>query len=158
MPTRAYLRRICAVAVMGALVLPATAAAQDFSELPSDVKPGDLLAVLEIDGHETRGRLVAVTPDSLTLDIAGSRVTIAARTAARIQQEDSNKNGRLIGAMAGGAAGVASGALLYALCMNETGNCGAVIPMMAGLGAGAGALIGTGFDRLNHKVIFSTGS
>jgi hypothetical protein len=158
MPTNSHIRRICTAVVLGALLLATTAAAQDFSALPSDVKPGNLLKVLGADGHELNGQLVAVGPDSLTLDIGGSRVTIAAATTARIQQHDSNKNGTWIGAIAGSAVGVASGALLYAICVNETGNCAGVIPMIAGVGFGAGALIGSSLDSLHNKVIFDTGS
>jgi hypothetical protein len=155
MSTNSRLRRSCAVVVLGMLFLPIGANAQDFSELPSLVAPGDSLAVLAVGGEEVQGRLVAMTRESLTLDIGGSRVTIAARTTARIHKRDSTKNGMLIGAIAGGAIGVVSGGLLYAICVNETSNCGATIPLVAGLGAGTGALIGVGLDGLRHKTVFS---
>jgi hypothetical protein len=155
MPANSRLRRSCAVVALGMLFLAIGASAQDFSELPSLVTPGDSLAVLAVGGEEVQGRLVAMTRDSLTLDIGGSRVTIAARTTARIHKRDSTRNGMWVGAIAGGAIGVASGALLYAICANETGNCGGTVPLVAGLGAGAGALIGGGLDGLRHKTVFS---
>ena len=155
MPTNSCLRRSCAVVALGMLFLAIGASAQDFSELPSLVTPGDSLAVLAVGGEEVQGRLVAITRDSLTLDIGGSRVTIAAGTTARIHKRDSTRNGLWIGTIAGGAIGVASGALLYAICVNETGNCGGTIPLVAGLGAGTGVLIGVGLDGLRHKTVFS---
>jgi hypothetical protein len=151
-----HLHRWCAIVVLGMLSMPIETSAQDFSELPNRVSPGDALSVLAVDGEEMQGRLVAVTRESLTLDIAGSRVTIAARTTARIKHLDSKRNGMWIGTAAGTAAGAASGALLYAICVNETSGCGGTIPMMAALGAGAGALMGAGFDSMRHRTVFNS--
>lgn len=137
-------------------LMPIHGLAQDFSELPSRTKPGELLDVLAIDGEEMRGRVVAFTRDTLTLDVAGAHRTIAARETARIQRRDSIRNGVWAGALAGAAVGITSGAVLYAICANEGGGCPGALAAISATGTGVGALIGAGLDGLQHKTIYDT--
>ena len=105
--------------------------------------------VRDTAGVETTGKLLALSPDSLTMLVDGVERQFDARRVGRIQTRDSLKNGTIAGAIVGVAMGILSGGL--ADCSFQRGNDGCAgfrVAMLAlstgvytGLGAGIDAMI-----------------
>ena len=86
-----------------------TAAAQtpadSFDELGSTLQPGQKVAVKGVDGDTIKGKVIEITPSSLTLRVNEGFVeqprTVARQDVAAIRRTDSVLNGLLIGLGAG---------------------------------------------------------
>ena len=114
--------------------------AQSLEQLKLLVAPGDDLTVVHPAGAITRGKLSAITPEEITLDVGGriQRWPAADIGAVRLRVKDSILNGILIGA----AIGAALGSLNYLDndCRGDAA-CAAGLALGAAVCAGAGGLI-----------------
>src|SRR4051812_1729650 len=83
------------------------APAQSFHELGTRVQAGDKLIVRDADGHTTRGRLAVLTDDQLKLEwrrfLRIRQRTFSTAAVRRVEFQDSDWNGSLIGLGIGGA-------------------------------------------------------
>jgi hypothetical protein len=111
---------LCLAASIGPAV---PAIAQSFGTL--DVKPGRTLFVVDPSGRETQGRLVTLSPSSLTLDVKGRARTFTPADVALIERRgDSLRNGVIAGLAIGGicvftcAIELRGGALAQAIAVN----------------------------------------
>jgi hypothetical protein len=126
------------------LALPGIASgqqpAQSLEQLRVLVAPGDDLTVFHPSGATTRGKLSAITPQELILDVGGDarRLHQTDIRAIRRRGKDSIVNGMLIGA----ATGIALGSLNYLdnECRGDAG-CAAGLALGTAVCAGAGGLI-----------------
>lgn len=101
----ALLLNVCAMSVASAQPVPSIP--EDFSGMTQ----GRELIVVEESGVETTGRLVRVTPDTLTMTIEGRIHTFTRQQVTTIfERGDSVKNGAVIGLVAGAAIGLTAGA------------------------------------------------
>jgi hypothetical protein len=143
-------RKQAAVVLATVLVaMSVRAAAQEpvrsFDQLNTRLKPGDTVWVTDMQGRETRGKIQGLAPNALTLNADGAR-TFAARdiSSIRERQQDSLKNGALIGFGVGGGLALVA-CLSSAEGSDDAGWC-------AGLGVGfygaVGAGLGVGIDAL----------
>ena len=128
--------------------------ATSFEDLRTKLAAGAPLAIADDAGRVTKGRLVTIAGDSITIVDRGSRTLVVPR--ASIASITSPRSRARKGASIGLAGGAAAGALLGALALAEDSSCtgpcfgirfgaaeflgGTLI--LGGLGAGAGALIG----------------
>lgn len=114
--------------------------AQSLEQLKVLVAPGDDLTVFHPSGATTRGKLSAITPEELVLDVGGNvrRWRQADIRAIRLRGKDSILNGILIGA----AIGAALGSLNYLdnECRGDAA-CAVGLALGAAVCAGAGGLI-----------------
>jgi hypothetical protein len=88
-------------------LVPGMTWAQTFDELSRNVKSGDSVYVIDMQGRTTRGSLLTVSADSLALKTQTDQMTFSP---AQVQQvymgiRDSRVNGSLIGLGVGAAAG-----------------------------------------------------
>jgi hypothetical protein len=132
----------------GGTPLRAQEIASSFDQLVVLVKPGDQIAVFDVDGRETTGRIGTLSRDGLILVTrAGSRRFDAVEVAAiRQRRDDSLRNGAMIGAAAGAAYFITGAALLH-----DSDGGGVIVPAAIGWGvmfAGTGAAAGVGIDAL----------
>lgn len=128
---------------------------ESFDRLALLVNLGDRIAVTDHAGQELQGRLVDLSPATLSLKIDGVRHNLDAAeiSAIRWHQRDSLKNGALLGFMSGAA--VATSLI--------AGNCGwgcdpTTTALWTSLFGAAGAAIGTGVDalKLNSQIVFGS--
>jgi hypothetical protein len=130
--------------------------ARSFEQLAVLVKPGDKIAVVEVTGRETEGRIEKLSRDALLLVTAAGPRHLGELEVATISQRrgDSLKNGAIIGAVAGTAYFVAAAALLS----DSDGGDVIISSAIAGgvLFAGMGAAAGVGIDALisRRQVIY----
>ena len=114
--------------------------AQSLEQLKVLVAPGDDLTVFDPPGATTRGKLSAITPEELVLDVGGDvrRWRQADIRAIQLREKDSIVNGILSGA----AIGAALGSLNYLdnECRGDA-TCTAGLALGAAVCAGAGGLI-----------------
>ena len=88
------------------LVYERAADPDDFSTIAA----GRAVIVIDNEGRETRGRILRLNPDELTLMVGGRTRTLAPAGVARVfVPGDSKKNGAMIGLLTGAAIGAASG-------------------------------------------------
>lgn len=129
----------CVLIAMLLLGVPASALAQyaaTFEELPAATKKGQKLFVFDHEGNEVRGRLQAVTADSVTLRVANGRTRELMRdeiTLIRTPSQDSALNGAAIGAAVTGSVALFS--------FRGCGNCGSFFLGALVWGGGIGAVI-----------------
>lgn len=124
--------------------LPSTAwgqqPAQSLEQLAVRVAPGDALTVVHRSGSTMRGRLSAITPEELVLDVGGDlrRWRQADIRAIRLRGHDSILNGVLIG----GAIGAGLGSLNYLDndCRGDAA-CAAGLALGAAMCAAVGGLV-----------------
>jgi hypothetical protein len=94
------------------LIVPNTVRAQPvphtFRDLSLLVKPGDEVTIIDTAGHELRGRITALTEDTITLGKGAAARRLQEHEVVLIQQRrtDSLVNGTLIGAAVGGGLGL----------------------------------------------------
>ncbi len=114
--------------------------AQSFEQLKGLVAPGDDLTIFHPSGATTRGKLSAITPQELIVDVGGDvrRLGPTDIRAIRRRGTDSIVNGILIGA----AIGTVLGSLNYLdnECRGDAG-CAAGLALGAAVCAGAGGLV-----------------
>jgi len=130
---RNTLRTVTAVLAIAAVLIAIPAAAQS---------PGDMVFVTDRNGVQTRGRLLGLSPEAVTLGVDGQEGTIPSSGVGRVEKRDSLWNGILIGAVPGALVGMAGAG---ASC---SPHCGRDVPLgglvVGAIGAGIGALIDSG--------------
>jgi hypothetical protein len=112
-------------------------------ELERRISAGQPIAITDASGSEVRGRVAAVSADSLTLNVGGSARPFATSAIRQVRRDgDPLWNGLAIGAALG-----VGGALLSDSSCSGRPDCGAQIPqrltfvaVMAAVGAGLDAL------------------
>ena len=143
------------IAMLGlvAVMLPSITAAQTLDT--SRIKPGQDVVVRNAAGEPTRGRILEVSPSSLTLRPSrGADQTFAADAIQRINRRDSTAEGFVIGLGAGflGAWGVRQ-----QMCPNDP-ECGAIVSVYLGLPIVAGsAALGALIDHAHQPLLFDSG-
>lgn len=142
--TRTITLVLAAVAVTASL---AEAQNVSFDRLALRLNQGDQVTVTDSEGQETRGRIVDLSPSTLSLETAGLRRELTGGDVSVIQRRyhDPLGNGALIGFVSGVA-------FLATLVSAECSGCANDPEMMLGylLFGGAGAGIGMGFDALHQ--------
>lgn len=144
-------RRMClAVLAAGmAALLPATAHAQtvarSFEELRGRVLLGETVNIIDREGQSTRGKLVHLTAQDLTVETDAGDHTLEARhvVQVRARRSDPVLNGALIGAATLVVPGAIAAAFDDSSCRHADGCAGAVAIWLA-----MGASIGVGVDAL----------
>jgi hypothetical protein len=142
-----YMAAMGIVGLASALWGTTPAAAQQvssFEQLQVLVKPGDTVTVTDMTGTTTKGKIEALTPESLRLSANDIVREFSANDTRLVRQRksDSLKNGAIVGAVtSGGAAAVMVGVLCAAF-----GDCPAAgvvgyIGLFGAIGAGAGASV-----------------
>ena len=125
-------------------VEPRTAAS--FERLGLLLDQGERIRVTDGAGRELRGRLIDLSPSTLSLRVAGVRHDLQEADVAviRRQQRDGLGNGALVGFLSGAAVAVS--------LLNAEGSIrrGAALPVMSLFGA-AGAGVGVGVDALIER-------
>lgn len=135
--------------------LPTLATAQpvaSFTELPQRLNVGDTVTVDRMDGTQTRGQLVRMTPDLLMVKTAADEVALASDQVRRIAVCcDSLVNGTLIGLAAGSVFGV-----LVARSITEHSSSIESDVIGGAIFGGIGAGLGVGLDALirTHKTVY----
>lgn len=126
--------------------------AETLNELRLLVREGDRVRVLDAQGHETRGRILSIAPDVLTLRVSTERREWRASDVSQVwmRYRDSLGNGALWGL---GVGAVIGGASFTALADRRDQAQAAAIGALFYGGIGAG--IGVGVDALiaREKVI-----
>jgi hypothetical protein len=135
------------ILVSAFIAVPALAAAQepvrDFSQLNTRLKPGDTIWVTDAQGRETKGGILSISADALTLEGAGGRTFGSPDvTTIKVRLPDSLRNGALIGL------GVGGGLTLVGCLASIEGDDQAWCPLAAAFYAGLGAGLGVGIDAL----------
>jgi hypothetical protein len=122
--------------------------ARSLTDLQQQIRPGHTVYVIDTSGTETRGKLTAITPTGLTVDVSGASRTFDEPQIRQVQRYgDSLRNGALIGA------GIAlPGALIGDLSYTcreggVDGRCGFGVGRRA-LTVGLFAAVGAGIDAL----------
>ena len=148
--TRTITLVLAAVAVTASL---AEAQRVSFDRLALRLNQGDRVTVTDSDGQETKGRIVDLSPSTLSLETAGRRRDLTGGDVSVIERRyhDSLGNGALIGFVSGVV-------FIATLVVAECADCATnpeVMPWYALFGA-AGAGIGVGFDALHQgsRVIY----
>ena len=151
------LAMVAAVAVI--IVMPSQSAAQEppetppaaFQDLPLLVNLGDRIAVTDDTGRELRGRIIDLSPSTLSLLVDGIRRDLgeADVSVIRQRQRDSLKNGALYGFVPGAVIG----GLFFTGGASEYPIFAMGIASLFGLG---GAAVGAGVDALmeSPRVIY----
>jgi hypothetical protein len=161
-------RRAAVILATALIALPALGAAQEpvksFDELNRRLKPGDTVWVTDAGGHETKGRILELTPTAIVLD-AGHRRTFAADAVLAVKKPVGRP--LLKAALWGSVTGAAAGVVVVAvgdssggsgspppcppasepMCMlppppTPAASDSYIIPAGAALGAGLGVLVG----------------
>lgn len=140
---RAITLRVSVGIMVGLLVCSGVAAAQTPPEdLSGRLKHGSKVAVTDGQGREFKGRIIEVSPESVTLATRRERAEVRYSEIVKIDKVDDLKNGAIIGALVG--AGLFAADALYSreegITLNAAGYAvfGA---LYSGLGAGAGAIL-----------------
>jgi hypothetical protein len=129
------------------VMVPAGAVAQPPAvqtpiELADRLRPGDDVFLTDRSGIQTRGRLLRISADqlSLVIDGDGAARTISAADIGRIEKSDGLWNGMLLGAVPAALVGMAGGG---ASC---SPNCARDVAIAAVATGAAGAVIGAFVD------------
>ena len=141
--------RACA-AVVALMVASTTASAQPTLDRWKGLDPSALQTVFvrDSDGVETSGKLLALSPDSLTLLVDGVERQVDLKQITRIQKRDSLKNGTIAGAIVGFAMGLISGGLADCSYQSRSNNCLGFRVGMLALSTGVYAGLGAGIDAM----------
>lgn len=139
------------------LFLPGGARAQNasssFGDLPGLIKTDDAVLITESDGHRIKGKVVNLTPSSVTLLVDGVETRAFQEPSIRkIARVDSRWNGALIGIAAGAIPG--SRIAQFSCGEGPSGTCERAAVAGALLFGGIGAAIGAGIDGLINKVVY----
>lgn len=144
--------RVTAPVALAILLLPALVCGQEpvksFDQLNTRLKIGDTIIVTDAEGRDHEGKILQISPSTLSLDTREGRQLKASSEVQLVQDRprDSLKNGALIGL----ACGLALGAAAAAECAR--GDCelspAAVFAIAGGIYGGAGAAVGIGIDAL----------
>lgn len=110
------------------------------------LKSGQSLWITTTDGTQQQGRLLALSPSTVTLLVSDTRISVPFSSIRLIQKPDSLRNGMTIGAICGGAAMSVLG-VLGALVGSEDESVEVAAAIGAGaVGAGLGTLVGAFVD------------
>ena len=105
-----WLRLAAAPFVLVCLILPSAAlaqSAQTADELKTRARTGDVIYVMDAEGRETKGTLLALSDTTLTVGLLGDRYDVPLQRVARVEREgDSAWSGFAIGASIGAAMGL----------------------------------------------------
>ena len=140
-----------------AMVSASLAEAQSvsFDRLALLVNQGDRIMVTDIAGRELRGRIVDLSPSTLSLQTDGLRHDLNGGdiSAIRRRERDSLKDGAVLGFLSGAA--IAVGFLVQTEARNNSG----LVLSFASLAGAAGTAIGVCLDGLHEgsQVIYSAG-
>src|SRR5262245_53850401 len=118
---------------------------QSLQELRTFVRPGETLRVFDAHGDETKGRLMNIRDDAITLAVDGVRRDFSADAIAQIERtrRDSVKDGVLKGLAAGAVVGFALGRRADSpACSRRDVECGQGAVIGAYGGAFWGAIFG----------------
>lgn len=154
---KARIDRLVAIAVV-ALGFASGAGAQElagsFDQLRVLVKTGDTIRVTDDAGHETAGKLMDLTPESLALLVNGHRRDFRDNDVDVVRQrrQDSLANGALWGFGVGAGLGLLAAA---SWCEYEC-NPG-LVALVTTLYGGVGAGVGVGIDAMivRNQVIYA---
>lgn len=149
------------LAIVSGLVAASLASAQpparNLTELRLKVKAGDTIYITEEDRRERTGRIVDMTPETLTVSFDGVPRALPESSIQRIRQRkpDSLWTGGLIGAAVGMGLGLAA-ASFSEECSHQPGSSGCVGPVLSM--TGLGTAVGIGVDALiqGRAVIYET--
>jgi hypothetical protein len=139
------------LATAAALAAPAPCAAQKpvttFTQLSDRLKPGDTVWVTDAQGREIKGKIGAVTPETLALDGTGAPVFSASdvRVVRRRDPGRRTVTGMAVGAIAGLGVGIAACAAVPEDDPLRGESCAFAIGLLWMPGLGAGYLIGAAF-------------
>ena len=139
-----------------ALSAPAPCAAQEpvtsFAQLNTRLKPGDTAWITDGQGREIEGRIESIGPDALTLE-AGAPRAFATRdvTAIRAPRHTATAIGAWSGLAAGTACGIGILAEYPETTTEEPGMAAILVLGLAGLGAGAGGIVGWVIDAVRDS-------
>jgi len=141
--------RTIALALAAATLTASLSEAQNasFDRLALRLNQGDQVTVTDSEGRETKGRIVDLSPSTLSLETAGLRRDLTGGDVSVIQRRYHDPLGN--GALIGFVSGVAFIATLVAAECPDCRNDPEVMPWYALFGA-AGAGIGMGFDALHQ--------
>jgi hypothetical protein len=90
---------------------PDVAAQVTVEQIPPSVEPGLKVTVVAEDGRRVEGRVDSVTENAVRISARKAAEELAIGQIVRIEQQDSLKNGALLGFGLGAAGGVIGGAL-----------------------------------------------
>jgi hypothetical protein len=139
------------LAAISLLLAFALAAAQEpvrsFDQLNTRLKPGDTIWVTDAQGREIEGSIESIGPDALTLEAGAPRAFAPPDvTATRAPRHSATAIGALSGLAAGTACGIGFLVKYPGTTAEEPGMAAIVVLGLAGLGAGAGAIVGWVID------------
>jgi hypothetical protein len=149
------------IVVLSLAAMPSTGGAQgiakNLDELRLIVRAGERVSVIDLPGNAVSGKILSLSPSSLTLEVAGRPREFQEGDISRIMQRrgDSLGNGALWGLGVGAGlatVGVATAAASDDFEEEEAGWAALAIGLYGGIGAG----IGVGIDALitRQQLIF----
>ena len=153
-----------ALALVTVLATAAHAEAQtaaSFDELPLVLRPGDRVTVTDDSGRNLTGRIIDLSPSTLSLEARGARLDLRAAEVSFIRQRrpDPLRNGALIGLGVGAIPAAYLSWLAHSYAQSEGGESAAAgvagwsLVVAAGIGAGVDALI-----QRSHVIYGPTGA
>ena len=144
---RSLLALVALVALMAA---PTTVSGQPSLDRWKGLNPSALQTVFVRDsaGVETTGKLLALSPDSLTLLVDGVDQQFDLGQITRIQKRDSLKNGTIAGAIVGVAMGLLAGGLADCSYQRPGNDCVGFRAGMLALSTGVYTGLGAGIDAM----------
>jgi hypothetical protein len=145
----------------GGFARPARAqsAASSFTEIGSAVKRGHRVSVTDDAGERIQGKLTSLSPSAIELLIDGKATSVAASRVREVTElRRQTGRGARIGLAAGAGLGLLSG-LTVEDCFGCPGPGGTAVAgaiVLGGLGAGIGAIIGSGITR--ERLVYRSGA
>ena len=138
------------VALVALIAAPNTALGQPTLDRWKGLNPSALQTVFvrDITGVETTGKLLALSPDSVTLLVDGVERHVDLGQIARLQKRDSLKNGTVAGAIVGIAMGLLSGGLTDCSYQRPGNDCVGFRVAMLALATGVYTGLGAGIDAM----------
>jgi len=128
--------------------------ARDFLQLETRLKAGDTVWVTDAQGREIKGKLGAITSETVTLEGGAARVFRASdvRTVRRRDPARGTWTGAAIGGIAGLGAGIAACAAYPKDDPLRNDACAMAVGLLWMPGLGAGALVGAMFPGRKQEV------
>ena len=128
--------------------------ARSLGELPSKIRIGDNLRVIELNGKKTEGRFDGVSATSLRLVVNGDHRELPESTLREINvsRPDRVWDGALVGGGIGAIGGAVIGGTWLGDCGGDAGCKGKILAAATGVGAGTGALLD--YLRQKHETVF----